>query len=161
MQRTQFCAKSAKNDLKPTEFLKLNFYFETEGVPCPCWFAMYNCYLHKHSWNIYSNDVNSWPLHWMIMVEGWGVSRCGEWWRMSLANSITQLDSHGSLSLGLQGVLLLSVKKKYGYYKIGLLSHSYVCQLPTLAIWYNATMPKILQNVYSWEVTLRERVDWK
>lgn len=32
MQRTQFCAKSAKNDLKPTDFLKRNFYFETEGV---------------------------------------------------------------------------------------------------------------------------------
>ena len=32
MQRKQFRAKSAKNDLKPTNFLKLNFYFETEGV---------------------------------------------------------------------------------------------------------------------------------
>jgi hypothetical protein len=32
MQCTQFCAKSAKNDLKPTNFLKRNFYFETEGV---------------------------------------------------------------------------------------------------------------------------------
>jgi len=32
MQRTQFRAKSAKNDLKPTDFLKRNFYFETEGV---------------------------------------------------------------------------------------------------------------------------------
>ena len=32
IQRTQFCAKSAKNDLKPTYFLKRNFYFETEGV---------------------------------------------------------------------------------------------------------------------------------
>ena len=31
-QRTQFCAKSAKNDLKPTDFLKHNFYFEMEGV---------------------------------------------------------------------------------------------------------------------------------
>ena len=32
MQRTQFYAKSAKNDLKPRDFLKRNFYFETEGV---------------------------------------------------------------------------------------------------------------------------------
>jgi hypothetical protein len=32
MQCTQFCAKSAKNDLKPTDFLKRNFYFEREGV---------------------------------------------------------------------------------------------------------------------------------
>jgi hypothetical protein len=30
MQYTQFCAKNAKNDLKPTDFLKRNFYFETE-----------------------------------------------------------------------------------------------------------------------------------
>ena len=28
----QFHAKSAKNDLKPTDFLKHNFYFEMEGV---------------------------------------------------------------------------------------------------------------------------------
>ena len=28
----QFRAKSAKNDLKPTYFLKHSFYFETEGV---------------------------------------------------------------------------------------------------------------------------------
>ena len=33
LQRTQFCAKSAKNALKPTDFLRLSFYFETEGVP--------------------------------------------------------------------------------------------------------------------------------
>jgi hypothetical protein len=32
MQCTQFRAKSAENDLKPTNFLKCNFYFETEGV---------------------------------------------------------------------------------------------------------------------------------
>ena len=32
MQRTQFHAKSAENDLKPTNFLRRNFYFETEGV---------------------------------------------------------------------------------------------------------------------------------
>ena len=32
MQRTQFSAKRAKNDLKPTYFLKHNFYFEMEGV---------------------------------------------------------------------------------------------------------------------------------
>jgi hypothetical protein len=32
MQRTQFHAKSAENDLKPTDFLRRNFYFETEGV---------------------------------------------------------------------------------------------------------------------------------
>jgi hypothetical protein len=32
MQRTQFCAKNAKYDLKPTDFLKRHFYFETEGV---------------------------------------------------------------------------------------------------------------------------------
>jgi hypothetical protein len=34
MQCTQFCAKSAKNDLKPTNFLKRNFYFETGGSRC-------------------------------------------------------------------------------------------------------------------------------
>jgi len=32
MQCTQFCAKSAKNDLKPADFLKRNIYFKTEGV---------------------------------------------------------------------------------------------------------------------------------
>ena len=32
MQRTQFHAKIAKNDLKPMDFLQRNFYFETEGV---------------------------------------------------------------------------------------------------------------------------------
>ena len=32
MQRTQFRAKSAQNDRKPTYFLKRNFYFETDGV---------------------------------------------------------------------------------------------------------------------------------
>jgi hypothetical protein len=32
MQRTQFRAKNAKNDLKPMNCLKRNFYFETEGV---------------------------------------------------------------------------------------------------------------------------------
>ena len=32
MQCTQFHAKSAKIYLKPTDFLKCNFYFETEGV---------------------------------------------------------------------------------------------------------------------------------
>jgi hypothetical protein len=32
MQRTRFRAKSVKNDLKPTDFLKRNFYFETEGI---------------------------------------------------------------------------------------------------------------------------------
>jgi hypothetical protein len=32
MQCTWFCAKSVKNDLKLTDFLKRNFYFETEGV---------------------------------------------------------------------------------------------------------------------------------
>jgi hypothetical protein len=32
MQCMQFRAKSAKNDLKPTDYLKCNFYFETEGV---------------------------------------------------------------------------------------------------------------------------------
>jgi hypothetical protein len=32
MQCMQFRAKSAKTDLKPTDFLKSNFYFETEGV---------------------------------------------------------------------------------------------------------------------------------
>ena len=32
MQHTQSCAKNAKNDLKPTHFLKHNFYFETEGA---------------------------------------------------------------------------------------------------------------------------------
>ena len=34
MPRTQFCAKNTKNDLKPTEFVKHNFYLEMEGV-CP------------------------------------------------------------------------------------------------------------------------------
>ena len=32
MQCTHFHAKSAKNDLKPTNFLKRNVYFEMEGV---------------------------------------------------------------------------------------------------------------------------------
>jgi hypothetical protein len=32
MQCAHFRAKSAKNDLKPTDFFKHNFYFETEGV---------------------------------------------------------------------------------------------------------------------------------
>jgi hypothetical protein len=32
MQHTQFCAKSAKNDLKPANFLKRSFYFGMEGV---------------------------------------------------------------------------------------------------------------------------------
>ena len=32
MQHTQFHAKNVKNDLKPTDFLKRNFQFETEGV---------------------------------------------------------------------------------------------------------------------------------
>jgi len=32
MQHMQFRAESAKNDLKPTNFLKRNLYFETEGV---------------------------------------------------------------------------------------------------------------------------------
>jgi hypothetical protein len=32
MQCMQFRAKSAKNDLKPMDFLKCNFQFETEGV---------------------------------------------------------------------------------------------------------------------------------
>ena len=32
MQCMQFCAKGAKNDLKPRDFLKCHFYFETEGV---------------------------------------------------------------------------------------------------------------------------------
>ena len=32
MQRTQFRAKSATNDLESTDFLNLNIYFETEGV---------------------------------------------------------------------------------------------------------------------------------
>jgi len=32
MQCTQFRAKSEKNDLKPTDFLKGNFYLEMEGV---------------------------------------------------------------------------------------------------------------------------------
>ena len=32
MQRTQFHAKIMKNDLKLTDFLKRNFYFETGGV---------------------------------------------------------------------------------------------------------------------------------
>ena len=39
-QRTQFRAKSAKNDLKPTDVQNRNFYFETEGVTsfesCQC-----------------------------------------------------------------------------------------------------------------------------
>jgi hypothetical protein len=32
MQRTQFRAKSANNDLKPVDFLNRNICFETEGV---------------------------------------------------------------------------------------------------------------------------------
>ena len=36
MQLTQFCAKSAKNDLKPMDILTCNFHFETEGVCTYC-----------------------------------------------------------------------------------------------------------------------------
>jgi hypothetical protein len=32
IQRTQFRAKNAKNDLNPTDLVKRNFCFETEGV---------------------------------------------------------------------------------------------------------------------------------
>jgi hypothetical protein len=32
IQHTQFCAKNAKNDLNPTNLVKRNFCFETEGV---------------------------------------------------------------------------------------------------------------------------------
>ena len=32
MQRTHFRAKSVKNDLKPKDFLKRDFYFEMEGA---------------------------------------------------------------------------------------------------------------------------------
>jgi hypothetical protein len=32
IQRTQFCAKNAKNDLNPTYLVKRNFCFETDGV---------------------------------------------------------------------------------------------------------------------------------
>jgi hypothetical protein len=39
MQCTHFCAKIAKNDLKPTIFLKSNFYFEMEGVSL-MWFGV-------------------------------------------------------------------------------------------------------------------------
>jgi hypothetical protein len=37
MQCMQFRGKSAKNDLKPTDFLNHNFYFETEGVVVSIW----------------------------------------------------------------------------------------------------------------------------
>jgi hypothetical protein len=39
MQRTQFCAKSAKIGLNPTDVLKNDFNFETKGV--------FNCSLAK------------------------------------------------------------------------------------------------------------------
>jgi hypothetical protein len=32
MQRMQFRAKSAKNDLEPTDLIKCNFFLEMEGV---------------------------------------------------------------------------------------------------------------------------------
>jgi hypothetical protein len=32
IQHTQFRAKNAKNDLNPTDLVKRNFCFETEGV---------------------------------------------------------------------------------------------------------------------------------
>jgi hypothetical protein len=32
IQRTQFRAKNVKNDLNPTDLVKRNFCFETEGV---------------------------------------------------------------------------------------------------------------------------------
>jgi hypothetical protein len=32
IQRTQFCAKNAKNDLNPADLVKRNFCFQTEGV---------------------------------------------------------------------------------------------------------------------------------
>ena len=49
MQRTLFHAKSAKNDLKPKDFLKHNFYFETEGVCCKDW-----------RWRVLRNHVEGW-----------------------------------------------------------------------------------------------------
>jgi hypothetical protein len=37
IQRTQFRAKNAKNDLNPTDLVKHNFCFETEGVCIKTW----------------------------------------------------------------------------------------------------------------------------
>ena len=46
MQRTRLCAISARNDLKPTDFLKHNIYFETEGVyPISSWRYAYKVLL--------------------------------------------------------------------------------------------------------------------
>jgi hypothetical protein len=46
MQRTQFGAKSAKNDLKPKDFLKRNFHLELEGV---AWRSELRCRNYKFS----------------------------------------------------------------------------------------------------------------
>jgi len=39
IQRTQFRAKNAKNDLNPKDLVKRNFCFEMEGVCFYCTFA--------------------------------------------------------------------------------------------------------------------------
>jgi hypothetical protein len=43
IQRTQICAKNAKNDLKPANLVKCNFCFETEGV---VYFYFIIAYMH-------------------------------------------------------------------------------------------------------------------
>ena len=46
IQRTQFRAKSAKNDFKPKDFLNRNFYFKTKGV---AWRLELRCKIYKFS----------------------------------------------------------------------------------------------------------------
>jgi hypothetical protein len=48
MQRMQFRAKSEKNDLQPTNFLKRKFYLKTEGVLERALLHENNVYIHIH-----------------------------------------------------------------------------------------------------------------
>jgi hypothetical protein len=48
MQHTQFCAKSAKNDLKPMDFLKRNFYFKTKGLSLSLSILSFSCAIDEH-----------------------------------------------------------------------------------------------------------------
>jgi hypothetical protein len=52
MKRTQFRAKSAKDDLKPMDFPNRNFYFETEGVISYCFMVPTLLILKYHNNNM-------------------------------------------------------------------------------------------------------------
>jgi hypothetical protein len=54
MQRTQFCVKSATNDLKHTNFLNLTANFETDGVQSKVGLAFVILYPNEnylHHWD--------------------------------------------------------------------------------------------------------------